>query len=618
MATTIRSTGLDFNAIKNNLKTFLNQEEFSDYNFEASGLSNILDVLAYNTHYNGLIANFALNESYLSTAQLRQSLVGIANSIGYVVGSKKSAYFVCDISITDVDGPLLYTLPSGYKFNTTVDEGTYTFQTLESYTAEKSTSGVYTWNNVTIYEGVKKSKAFIATSDADEDIYIIPDDSLDLNTVTVRVYSSASQTSDDFTTYTKLSEISSLDDNTAVYVLREAPNGFFELTFGNGSAIGNRPISGNKIIVDYLSVSGSDANGAKTFTESNDLSPLETNESFPITFVSVTGQSIGGSDKEKIESIRKNAPFLYASQNRMVTASDYTSLITKQFGSVIDKIQCWGGEDNPDPDFGKVYASIVFNFENQSNSEQLKRLEQNKITKLVDELGISAFDIVFTEPEKIYIEVDCSFQYNPKQTTLTLPGLQSQVKKAISNYFATETGDFGESFRKSNLLTDIDQSNSAVLSSRADIKMQYRLNVVSTSVDSLGNTITTSRFNVPTDYSIKFPQELKESNSEKSVVISGSFIYNNRTARIQNKLSQNVLQIVYTDDLSVAVDNVGNYNTDGTVNLVGFAPQNYLTGLNYIRITATPGNESTITPTRNLLLEYDQQTSSVLGIRVTE
>ena len=618
MATTIRSTGLDFQAIKNNLKTFLQQDEFADYNFEASGLSNILDVLAYNTHYNGLIANFALNESYISTAQLRQSLVGLANSIGYIVDSKQSSYFIADISITDVDGPLLYTLPSGYKFTTTVDDGTYTFQTLQSYTAEKSPSGVYTWENVTIYEGTKKTKSFIATSEADEDIYIIPDESLDINSVTVRVYSSASQSSDDFTTYTKLSDISSLDENTTAYVLREAPNGFFELTFGNGSAIGNRPIAGNRVVVEYLSVSGSKANGGRIFTESGDLSPLETSETFPISFVSVTAQSLGGSDKEKIESIRKNAPFLYAAQNRMVTAADYTSLITKKFDSVIDKIQCWGGEDNPDPDFGKVYASIVFKFEDQANADELTRLEQNKIRQLVDELGISSFDIVFTEPERIYIEVDCSFQYNPKQTVLTLPGLQGVVKKAISDYFATETGDFGESFRKSNLLTDIDESNSAVLSSRADIKMQYRLEISQVSTNELGETATVSRFNTPTDYLISFPQELKETNSEAPVVISGSFIYNNRTARIQNKLGEYTLQVVYVDDLSVAVDNVGDYNTNGIVNLVGFEPQNYSTGSNYIRITAKPGNESTITPSRNLILEYDQQTSSVLGIKVSE
>src|SRR6056300_1868295 len=200
MATTIKSTALDFQNIKNNLKTYLQQqEEFADYNFEASALNNILDVLAYNTHINALTANFALNESFLGTAQLRSSLVSLSEGIGYIPDSKKSseARVRLSLNLSSVpDREPTISVQAGFKFNTTVDEVNYVFQTTETIIASDDGAGFYQFKTldgeelIPIFEGVAKQKTFIAGRSDENTVYVIPDENMDINTAVVRVYES--------------------------------------------------------------------------------------------------------------------------------------------------------------------------------------------------------------------------------------------------------------------------------------------------------------------------------------------------------------------------------------------------------------------------------------------
>jgi len=239
MATTILSTALDFNNIKNNLKIYLQQQsEYADYDFEAAGLSNILDVLAYNTHINGLIANFATNESFLGTAQLRSSVVSLAEGIGYIPDSKMSARatITLTVNLSGVAGrPSLLSLPSGRTFTSSVDDITYTFQTIESYTAQDDGTGLYRFTdnngttNVIVYEGALKTKTFYVGPFSENDVYIIPDINIDANTATVNVYDTA--TSNTFATYTNILSATSISANSTYYILKEAPNGFYEVVF---------------------------------------------------------------------------------------------------------------------------------------------------------------------------------------------------------------------------------------------------------------------------------------------------------------------------------------------------------------------------------------------------
>ena len=274
MATTIRSTDLDFTNIKNNLKIALqNNPEFQDYNYEGSGLSALLDVLAYNTHYNALIANMALNESYLTTAQLRSSVVSLAEAIGYMPASRTAPTATVNISVNTgnlAGRPSFLSLQRGTKFSTTVDDVAYTFETIGTITAQDNGNGLYVFKDlldredITIKEGTNTTKTFIVSGDSPDSVYVIPDKNIDTTTAFVSVFTDLTSTS--FTTYTDLKEADTIDDQSKVYILRETPNGFYELSFGDGFTLGKAPEPGNRVVVEYLSTSGPDANGANSFT----------------------------------------------------------------------------------------------------------------------------------------------------------------------------------------------------------------------------------------------------------------------------------------------------------------------------------------------------------------
>ena len=597
MATTIKSTELDFNAIKNNLKLFLAQkDQFSDYNFEASGLSNLLDVLAYNTHYNALLANFALNESYLSTAQLRSSLVGLASGLGYVVGSRNASFAVVRMYVEyPTDGPSSVSMPKGTSFTTTVGEKTYTFKTRDVLTATNDGNGIYYFaldgnTNVQIYEGQSRTKTFIAGPPEENDSYVIPESRLDLDTVQVRVYADPSTLAYD--TYTNLNTTTSITEESKIFVVKETPNGFYEVTFSNGSRLGVSPDNGNKIEILYDVVAGPDANGARTFEPESTLTDTAGNSK--TINVTTTTLSSGGSLKETIESIRKNAPYQYAAQNRAVTAQDYSALILREYGNVVSDVQTWGGEDNVPPQYGTVFTSLVFNTDDATVQQNTK----DGIRDLFDTLSVVTFDVSFVDPVETFIEADVFFQFNPNLTSLNASSVENSVKSTMQSYFDANLGDFDQSFRRSNLLTDIDETDAAVLSSRAIIKMQKRF---------------TPRTGV-SGYTISFASSIASPDDQVYVISSDSFRFRGRSCQLRNRLNSNVLEIFSGSD--IIVDNVGSYDaSSGVITLEDFAIS--LIGGTFVKIRALPANASAITPLRNNVLRYDAAESLVTSVSTT-
>lgn len=590
MATTIKSTELDFNTIKNNLKLFLAQKpEFADYNFEASGLSNLLDVLAYNTHYNALLANFALNESFLSTAQLRSSLVGLAGSLGYQVGSRKASFAVVNLSVVNNDNPSTMTISSGTKFTTTINNKSYTFQTRDALIANADGTGVYNFTlngnrNIPIYEGVTKRKTFIAGPASENDTYVIPVTNLDLDTITVKVYDSV--TSNSYDLYVNIINTTTIDEDSRIYVIKESPNGYYELTFGNGVRLGKSPQAGDKIEVSYTTVAGPEANGGRTFVPTSTVD----GKTIVVTTVSV---SSNGSFKEEIESIRKNAPFQWAAQNRMVTAQDYAALIKRNFTNVISDIKAWGGEDNLPPRYGSVFASIVFDTDDNVVITNTK----NDILSLAKDLSVASFALEFVDPVETYLEVSTVFQFNPTLTSLDQSTIEEQVKNTMQSYFDTSVGGFNQSFRRSNMLTDIDDTDDSILSSRADIKMQSRF-------------VPDPTAPVQTIY---YPAAISAPLDDSFIIQSDPFYYNGKACNFKNKLDSTTIQVIEISTGNPLIDNVGSYSaTDGTITLVNFTGT-IITG-DYVRVTAVPANPSVINPLRNNILRYDAQASRARAV----
>lgn len=595
MATTITSTDLDFDTIKNNLKLFLAQkDEFADYNFEASGVSNLLDVLAYNTHYNALLANFALNESFLSTAQLRSSLVGLASSLGYVVGSRTAAKAVLrmyiDYTTTLESGrPTSATLPKGTEFTATVADKTFTFKTRDVLVAKDDGNGLYYFavnndTNVAIYEGQTKTKTFIAGPVAENESYVIPDERIDLDTLEVRVYDNLTTTS--YNVYTNINNTTNISSTSRLFVAKETPNGFYEVTFSNGSRLGVSPASGNKIEVVYDVVSGPDANGARSFSTNATVNGKTLN-------ITTTTSAAGGSLKEDPESIRKNAPYQYAAQNRAVTAQDYSALVLREYGNNVSDVKSWGGEENIPPNYGKVFISLVFNTTDASVIQNTK----DEIRTLFKDLAVVSFDIEYVDPIETFIEAQVFFQFNPNLTSQQQSVIEDGVKTAMQSYFDANIGDFGESFRRSNLLTDIDENDPSVLSSRATIKMQRRFVPV---------TGTSS-------YVIEFPVAISAPLDDTTVIESETFRYNGDICFLRNALNSNVMEIFNVSTGQLAVDNVGTYDqNNGTISLADFSIS-LLSG-NSLKITALPANQATITPLRNNILRYDNDASNATAL----
>ena len=665
MATTIKSSALDFNNIKSNLKDYLaNKDEFKDYNFEASGLSNILDVLAYNTHLNALIANFALNESYLPTAQLRSSVVSLSEGIGYVPDTDTAAQAKVRLTFntTAAGREQTVSLPAYTQFTSNVDDVSYTFQTVESFTATDDGTGFYEFktnegsNRISIFEGTLKTKTFLVGEYEDNPVYVIPDGTLDADTVTIKVYSSA--TSIDFTTYQNIVNATSISSNSTIYILKESPNGYFELSFGDGETFGIAPQAGNRIEVEYLSVKGKTANNATVFTPvSQFTSGVITSDINVITYVN----SIGGDEKESIESIRKNAPFQYATQNRMVTAEDYSSLILQSYSTLIEDIASWGGEEAVEPEFGAVYISILF--EDDVTAATIASTKQ-AIRNLASQLSIVSFNIRFIDPIETFIEMDTFFQFNPKLTDLTLNAVQGQVNTTISSYFADNTGGFKQAFRRSNVLSLVDESSTSILSSRANIRMQQRftptaptlisvinsllLDVDATSNDDINkivDLVVSQRYNdaanfmvlnslsgentttirsklsetkVSISQQLQYPVAIAAADDDEYIITSNEFTFQAQTCVLRNKLSSNIIQIISIAGNSVLVDNIGNFNpVTGVVTVNYFNPTSISAGLTFIKLAAVPANQSALAPTRNEILNFDTDRSTTTAVTVS-
>ena len=609
MATTINSTALDFANIKSNLKTYLrNTTEFADYDFEASGLSNILDVLAYNTHVNGLTTNFALNESFLGTAQLRSSVVSLATGIGYVPDTMTSAKGSVGVtmSLADVTGrPNTVDLPINTRFSSTVDDITYNFQTREIHTAADNGLGSYIFKTgegstaIPIFEGELKTKTFNVGEFNEADVYIIPDATLDADTAIVRVNDGNTSSA-----YINITAATTISPTSTIYILKEAPNGFYQLSFGGNGILGLAPAAGNTITVEYLSTKGADANTSKAFAPIDTVTVLGSARTLTTT---TTAAAIGGDAKETIASIRTNAPFQYASQNRMVTPEDYTSIINRNFSTLINDIISWGGQDNPEPKFGTVFSAIDFEADVTAATQAATKLS---IEQLVKQLAVISFNVEFADPIETFIETALFYQINPNLTALSTNAITTSVKAKIAAYFTANTGKFEKSFRRSALLTIVDEVSSAVLSSRSIIRMQQR-------IVPIVNT-----FNA---YTLTFPSLIAAAaakaspNDNDQIVRSTTFLVDGSPCRILNEQRANVatnkLQVVESGTAVVIVDNIGSFDTTtGILTITAFRPTGLLGGSSNIKISVLPANQSAIAPERNNIIKYDADISTITAV----
>ena len=617
--TTIKSTELDFDTIKSNLKTFLAQQsEFTDYDFEGSGLSSLLDVLSYNTHFNGLLANFALNESFLSSSQLRSSVVSHAETLGYRTRSITSAIAVVNLSAVVPSGgstPALVTMPAGSQiFSSTIGGVTFNFQTTEVLTASPetdSTTGNTTYNfkkssslssstdtnqntvtNIELKEGVSGTKTFFVGKTSDNQVYVIPEKNIDTSTIVVKVFDTAS--SSESTTYSDIKNVTRLTTSTTVYNIQETPNGFYEILFGNDTGI--IPVAGNKIEVTFLKSNGADANGGSTFTSNSTIS---IGGSARTLSASVVSKSAGGSSKQTIDSIKTLAPLMYASQQRLVTADDYRTQILNKFASTVKDVNAYGGEDSNPPEFGKVLVSL--NFFDDISEESKTTIKDQIVADLSNNLSIMSITTKFVDPTNVFLELTTTYNLNPNLTSKSSSAIELDISNQITTFFNNNLKTFNKTFRRSNLLTDIDDLDDAILNSRMDVKVQMRIS---------SDTDPSILLGTSKDYTLTFPMKISKEDDENFIVTTSTFTFNGKECSIRNKLSSKILQIISAD--GVEVDNIGSYDEGGILTLNGFAPT-ALAG-SVLKVSVVPANQSTVRPLLNYILDIDDSLSTVTTI----
>jgi len=457
---TLNVVDLDFDTIRENLKDYLRtQPEFVDYDFEGSGMAVILNVLAYATHYMGVHANLSINEIFLDSAALRNSVVSKAKELNYFPRQKAGSTAIIKLSITNPSGsPANIIVDKDTKFICSLDGVSYQFVTTDSYTMVDVGGGVYE-AEFPITQGIINTQQWIFnTSDPDQH-FIISQPDIDTRFLGVDIKDSP--TSTNIVTWSRSQHITTVDGDSEVFFLQEVSDNKIEIYFGDG-ILGKALENNNVIITEYLTTYGAIANGCSIFELVNDIGIYAKNL-FTVTLVE---KSSGGADEESIASIKHIAPKAYQAQNRAVIANDYKALLISEYGD-IETISVWGGEDNIPPQFGRVYISI----------KPLSGTELSPASKVYIEDEILAnYNIVgiipeLIDPEYTYIDITSSVLYDRDKTTQSAGQIENDINAAIEDHFISELTKFDSVFRYSKFLTVIDNAEAAILSNLTSIKL---------------------------------------------------------------------------------------------------------------------------------------------------
>jgi hypothetical protein len=400
----ITVTELDFDGIKGNLKNFLKgQTEFQDYDFEGSAMSVLLDVLAYNTHYNALYNNMSINEMFLDSARKRNSVVSISKMLGYSPRSATCSQATVNIVVSGgTSSPGNLSLPSYSPFTSSINGKTYTFYTQGTITVNRVANS-YTFADVSIIEGTPLSYQYNVSAGTR---YVIPNLGIDLVTLKVRVQENSS--SNVYETWYKAGELVDIDNSTLTYWTKEIDDGLYELSFGDDN-LGKALEAGNVVHLDYFVSSLEAPNGARSFTYNG--STLISGATVAIT---TNDPANNGADREDTESIRFNAPRSYAAQNRAVTPDDYKALIYSAVPEA-QSVTVWGGEDNDPPVYGKTYICVK-----PRNASKLTSIQKaNIISTVLGKRGVVSVIPEIVDPEYINIALHITVYYNEQTTTKT-------------------------------------------------------------------------------------------------------------------------------------------------------------------------------------------------------
>ena len=576
----IRVTDINFNSIKTNLKNYLRSKpEFTDYDFEGSALSNLLDVLTYNTYYNSIYVNMVGNEMFLDSAQIRNNVVARAKMLGYTPTSARGSSATLNLTVTPSTNVTSLTVSSNTLFTSTIDGIQYKFTTRQPYVLLQSQG--YTSNTIVIKEGEPVTQKFtVNTSTAQR--FVLDNNNADTTTLKLKVQTSTSNTS--LRTFTEATNVVDVQSNSQVFFIQENNDGKNELLFGDG-VLGKALDNDNIVIADYNVVNGSTTNGANNFVAPSTIGGQST------FTVSVANSASGGANSEGVSSIKFNAPKSFQRQNRAVIKNDYARTILAEAPD-IQAVSVWGGEENDPPIYGKVYIAAK-----PTGGNLLSDQRKSELVTLLTTKNVVTISPTFVDATYLYVVPSITIRYNVGQTTLVAGAISDKVATSVVNFETANLSLFDKKFRESEFIGSMVASDTSIVGANITYSMMKRFS---------------PNQNVTTSYSIAFNNGIHNPHAgHLGAISSTSFTFQNQTCFLDDD-GNGALRIYYLDS-----QNQRTYlNTSaGTVNYSSglvIIKSVIITSSSTIEVNAKPAIND-ISPARNMILLISKASIDVIN-----
>ena len=495
-------TNLDFDQIKTSIKDYLRaNSNFTDFDFEGSNFSVLIDALAYNTYITAFNSNMVVNESFLDSATLRENVVSLARNIGYVPKSRTAASASISFSVQPKSSTSTVTLQAGLVCTGTASGSSYIFSVPDNTTATVE-NGVASFNNLTVKQGTFLKKQFTVDGSLDQRFIL---DNAYIDTSTIRVYVKGTGDTGLGNPYTLADNIFEVDANSKIYLIQEIKDEKYELLFGDGR-FGKKLENNAVITVTYIITDGKDGNGATSFTFAGTFKNESDAIEIPDNTITVTTiqSSQNGSDIESIDSVRNFAPRLYASQYRAVTARDYESIIKSKIYPETESVSVVGGEELTPPQFGKVFISIK-----PKNGTFVSDFSKQEIKNKLKQYSVAGVNPEIIDLKILYVEIDSSVYYNYSQVS-SVENLKTNVIKSLNSYAqSTDLNAFGGRFKYSKVLQVIDNTDTAVTSNITKVRIRRDLK---------------AKINSPTQYEICYGNKFHINPEGKNIKSTGFHI----------------------------------------------------------------------------------------------
>jgi hypothetical protein len=607
----IQLSEVDFEQIKSNLVDYLKStKQFTDYDFSGSNLQVILNLIAYQAQLNAYSTNMIANESFLSSATIRDNVVSNARAVGYTPVSARSSKSTTTFSyaLTTTQFPAGYPsfleLQPGMLWLTASGRANYVFNIVDTQTAPVSSTGVCTFTDVVTYEGTYLSANFTVDKSDYNQKFVLKNRDIDSTTIRVEVQQNPNEEYNTF--FEQANNLVKVGSESTVYWLEETNEEYYELTFGDGY-FGKALKDGAKIFVTYLVTRGSEANGINCLANFAYTGDIITSDGTVITLVptlTAASDSASGANIESVNSVKFNAPKYYGAQNRCVISQDYETIIRQIYPAASD-IYVYGGEELSIPEYGRVFIAIK-----PTTGETLSALTKNYIIESLNEYRIASLQIVLMDPSVIYLEYDTVVYYNDKATIKDASGISSEVNRAISSYFISSAIDkFGGAARYSRIVGAIDDSDPAITRNTTVLRMRkdFKINA-----------------NASSSYEICFEQALKTDTSAAVIYSTGFQLLTDgtndgRTYYFEDDTKGNVY-LFYLDSTNTKIITNSTFGTVDYTNgevMIGYTtPVTFVNTVlpnSAIQIRALPFGQDVVAK-QSVYLELDSDASKITSL----